>query len=123
MTNEAVFDVENFVDCARYGEIEDMHAIIAAYVQASGANPDDKDVLRALVTKRSESGYTALHVAAANGEVAVLFLSAGADAILKNDDGRTGHLNVVNMLLKSFEPGEDVTGGENSADAPEAADE
>ncbi|KAJ3214839.1 hypothetical protein HDU67_001166 [Dinochytrium kinnereticum] len=161
--SEHAFDVEAFVDCARYGELDDMRAMLDAYCAAAGADPADKDILRALVTRRSAGGHTALHVAAANGEVGVvqfllplytktdltigttmdgstplhwaalngklecveLFLNAGADATLKNDDGRSAvtvaeqqnHLDVVNLLLKSFEPGEDITGGEAGAAA------
>ncbi|KAJ3097906.1 hypothetical protein HDU97_004484 [Phlyctochytrium planicorne] len=156
------FDVENFVDCARYGELDDMKAIIDAYFASTNSNKEDKDILRTLVTTRSAAGHTALHVASANGELAVIdyllqyyrpndlhigttedgstalhwaalngklecverFLKEGADATFKNDDGRSavtvaeqqGHLEVVNLLLKSFEPGEDVTGGNADQD-------
>ncbi|KAJ3096090.1 hypothetical protein HDU96_000884 [Phlyctochytrium bullatum] len=151
-------NIDDFVDCARYGELEDMQTML----QSGGINTADADAMRAIATTRSSAGYTALHVACANGEIEVvryllpffkpedlrlgttldgstplhwaslngkaecveLLLAAGADATFKNEDGRSavtvaeqqGHLEVVNLLLKSFEPGEDVTGGEASGD-------
>jgi ankyrin repeat protein len=86
-------DHEEFLECARYGELEDIKSLLA-----EGIN----------VNYRDESGITALHRAAGNGhvEVAVALLDAGA-VHGPNSSGNTplhwacllGHSGVVEVLL------------------------
>ncbi|KAJ3152121.1 hypothetical protein HDU86_005966 [Geranomyces michiganensis] len=68
------------------------------------------------INATNADGSTALHWAALNGKLdcVELLLQCGADATIKNNLGRSpstvaeqqGHMDVVNALLKSFEPEE-----------------
>ena len=81
----------------------------------------------------TSSGDTPLHWASVNGstDCVKLLLAAGADATLKNNSGRSSvtvaeqqnHLEIVNLLLATFEPGEDVTGSDNPDQADPLEDE
>lgn len=160
------FDAHDFVTCARYGELDELKALVDSYLSTqsqtlSTANPA---TLRALYTTSTTGGNTALHMAAANGEIEVLkyllpqltdgdvnqvnddgstalhwaalngkldcvelLLSCGADATIVNSQGRSavtvaeqqGHMEVVNVLLKSYEPEvEDDAEASESTDVP-----
>ncbi|KAJ3192583.1 hypothetical protein HK101_006297 [Irineochytrium annulatum] len=167
MKMTADFDVDAFVDCARYGELDEVKEMLRSWASPTAAGSTtaidpadpslDAETARSLIITRASAGYTAFHVAAANGESGILsfllpylqptdlalgttldgstalhwaalngkadcvgiLLAAGADATIKNDDGRSSitvaeqqeHFEIVNMLLKTFEPQEDVTGG------------
>ncbi|TPX58543.1 hypothetical protein SpCBS45565_g07958 [Spizellomyces sp. 'palustris'] len=153
-TSPSEFDVDELVTCARYGELDDLKALISSYLTSQGQDPSSTNpaTLRALYTSALPNGNTALHMAAANGEIEVLqyllpqltvgdvnignsdgstalhwaalngkldcvelLLSCGAVATIKNEQGRSpvtvaeqqGHLEVVNALLKSYEPDEE----------------
>ncbi|KAI8592759.1 ankyrin repeat-containing domain protein [Geranomyces variabilis] len=87
---------------------------------ANGCLPILKHILPAMspadINAANADGSTALHWAALNGKLdcVELLLQCGADATIKNDLGRSpstvaeqqGHMDVVNALLKSFEPEE-----------------
>jgi hypothetical protein len=235
MTTDSSFDINEFVDCARYGELDEMLSMLSTYIsqhlpallpsfqkdqetfltlhptpsqqeqedasmdntsknftfssEVAEPNPDSENsalpptqsakplptieksdslelsqLLRPLLIAKSDSGFTPLHVASANNELHIvlyllrhmqlpqdlhigtatdnstalhwaslngrleivrIFLSLGADATMKNEDGRSavtvaeqqGHLEIVNALLATFEPGEE----EESAPASSAA--
>ncbi|KAJ3081970.1 hypothetical protein HK102_002006 [Quaeritorhiza haematococci] len=153
------FDVDEFVTCARYGELEEMQAMVSNYLLTitgasdpteALASPSTSATLRDLfMRKNSTGGNTALHYASANGELEVMkyllphltpgdinsgndadnstplhwaslngkkeavevLIKCGADATVKNGMGRSsvtvaeqqGHLEVVQVLLKSFD--------------------
>ena len=85
---------EELLECARYGEVDTVRAILAKY-------PD-------VVDTRDESGSTPLHKAAANGHVSTtkLLVQTGA-SLQSNTSGNTplhwaaasGHDKVVDILL------------------------
>ncbi|RKO87923.1 ankyrin repeat-containing domain protein, partial [Blyttiomyces helicus] len=140
--------VAEFIACARYGDLEALIALVNAHLGSSPATPA---ALHPLYISRGTGGNTALHMAAANGELPIIthllsslspsdvnarnddgstplhwaalngkldvveaLLTAGADATIKNESGRSpstvaeqqGHHDVVNRLLKSFDPEE-----------------
>ncbi|KAI9009510.1 ankyrin repeat-containing domain protein, partial [Gaertneriomyces semiglobifer] len=147
------FNVDEFIACARYGELDDLKQMVTDYLQAqNGTLETNNATLRAIYTSKNSSGNTALHMAAANGELEILkyilphltmgdvnstnsdgstplhwaalngkldcvqlLLDSGADATLQNEQGRSavtvaeqqGHMDVVNVLLKSYEPEEE----------------
>ncbi|KAI8813639.1 ankyrin repeat-containing domain protein [Cladochytrium replicatum] len=88
------FDADEFVLCSRYGELDDMQALVAHYLETHQISTDSPSLhvtLRDLFTRKSQSGHTALHMASANG-----------------------HTNIVKYLLQHMTPG-DVNMG-NSTD-------
>jgi len=88
--------IEQLVDGARYGDMEDVRGALDA-----GADVNGKD----------ESSRTALHVAAANGhdEVVEALLGATADTEVANAEGNTplhwaclnGHVEAVRLLIQA----------------------
>ncbi|KAI9105426.1 ankyrin repeat-containing domain protein [Phlyctochytrium arcticum] len=164
------FDVDEFVTSARYGELDDLKATVSAYLSTQNLDLSTAPTatLRTLFTQALPNGNTALHMAAANGQIEVvkflippmtpgdinqinldgstalhwaalngkldcveLLLSCGAEATLQNELGRSavtvaeqqGHMDVVNILLKSFEPEADDDDGEASGTGATAGTE
>ena len=109
-----VFHSSEFVDCARYGELDDMKAMIAEYKEQQGLSELSSATLRDLYSRKAPpSSSTALHMASANNHVAVisyLLEHLTPDSVnLQNDDGATslhwacvnGHKDAVALLLKA----------------------
>ncbi|KAJ3019814.1 hypothetical protein HKX48_001741 [Thoreauomyces humboldtii] len=149
MTIAPEFDVQEFVTCARYGDLDGLKELVQDHLAAqptaslrslyvsslptsaatalhqASAN-GHLDIITHILPELSVSdvnapnqdGSTALHWAALNGKLECVeaLLKAGADATQKNDLGRSpvtvaeqqGHMDVVNLLLKSFEPEEEA---------------
>jgi ankyrin repeat protein len=87
----------------------------------------------AQVNIKNQEGSTPLHWAALNGrlECVKLLLNSGADATLLNESGRSsvtlaeqqGHLEVVQELLKSYDPEDEDEDEESKPDNGSASQE
>ncbi|TPX45337.1 hypothetical protein SeMB42_g04052 [Synchytrium endobioticum] len=101
---------DEFVAYARYGELEEMKALMCA----SRHSNDEAKAIRDLCTGRAPpSNSTALHMASANNHTDVIsFLLqhlAPKDVNIRNDDGSTalhwacvnGHKDAASLLLKA----------------------
>lgn len=58
--------MEEIVDCARYGELEEIQKLLAEEKQASGVAEGFESKAHTIT---NENGNTALHMAAANGHI------------------------------------------------------
>ncbi|KAI9193547.1 ankyrin repeat-containing domain protein [Polychytrium aggregatum] len=107
------FDHEEFVTCARYGELDELQQLVSAYLDQHPTDPDHLPALkRSLFTVKNASGHTALHMAAANGQhdiLAFLLPSLTRDDVnITNNEGSSalhwasvnGKLDCVELLLK-----------------------
>lgn len=107
--------IQKIIVCARYGEIEDVQAQVAAIEQELAEDSRVKnvvDVMSNLLAIPNASGNTALHCAAANGEQELVeyLLSKVSPAVVnaKNTSGNTplhwaglnGHENIVRLLIE-----------------------
>jgi len=98
---------EELLDCARYGEVDAVRAILDVW----GDHRHD-DHCRDVVNDTDASKSTSLHKASANGHASTvqLLLARGAEH-LPNDNGNTplhwaagaGHAKVVKLLLDHFD--------------------
>ncbi|KAI9016059.1 ankyrin repeat-containing domain protein, partial [Hyaloraphidium curvatum] len=102
----ADFDLEELLACARYGELDELRALVASH-------PAPPASLLALSSPSLHGGSAALHMACANGHVPVVrylvevLPKAALDA--RNEGGNTalhwaslnGHLEAVEALLKA----------------------
>ncbi|KAJ3052282.1 hypothetical protein HK097_006602 [Rhizophlyctis rosea] len=118
MTSETLdlstFDTEEFIACARYGELPELQSLISTYLSTLPPTlATSPQTLTTLYTIRTPSQSTALHYASANGHLPIIthilphippsFINA------TNDDGSTplhwaalnGQLEVVQELLKA----------------------
>ncbi|KAI8808897.1 ankyrin repeat-containing domain protein [Cladochytrium replicatum] len=111
------FDTEEFVLCSRYGELDDMQALVAHYLESQNIptySPSLPATLRDLFTRKSPSGHTALHMASANGHLDIVkyllqHMTLGDVNMGNNTDNSTalhwaavnGHLEVVEVLLSA----------------------
>lgn len=151
MADETVDLNEELLGCARYGELEDLQAIIS-----EGANIDHVDgsgnsslhyaagnghtevvqvlLVRGAVFRPNESGNTPLHWAALNGHAAIvgLLLDRVADIqpLAKNAFGRSaltealghGHEDIGRLILSHHSVGESAAShGTGSVMAQEAS--
>lgn len=104
------YDVDDFVDCARYGEIENVQAYLGLL---EGETPLEKSLARRLIlSPDSFSGNTALHMCAGNGHLNILEMLlpyiSGEDINIVNANGNTaihwaalnGHLEIAKLLVK-----------------------
>ncbi|ORX78665.1 ankyrin, partial [Anaeromyces robustus] len=101
---------EEFVTCSRYGELEDMKAMMDNYLES---HPEASKC--ALASKQNAYGSTALHMAAANGHIDIIkYLIddcnlSKKELEIKNDEGNTplhwaalnGYLEAVKLLMTS----------------------
>lgn len=100
MNPQQVEAADELVQCARYGEEEDLQGILDGHSQVEH-----------FVDHQNEWGQSALQCAAANGHVSIVkrLLDAGANPNLKNKEGNTplhwaalmGQVEVVKLLLAS----------------------
>lgn len=104
------FDFEEFIICARYGELEDMKAMMDTYLEA---HPDASKCV--LASTPNQYGSNALHMAAANGHVDVMEYLINECGLtkkeleMKNEEGNTplhwaalnGFLDAVKLLVTS----------------------
>ncbi len=98
---ESVSDADELIQMARYGEEEDLVAMLAAHA-ADGPS---------FVNHQNEWGQSALACACANGHktIAASLLAVGADANLANKEGNSalhwaclmGQLECVKLLVES----------------------
>lgn len=125
---------EPFAILARYNELEEMQQVLITNPEQLNSCTDDGntalhyasangnlEIAKFLLSRKTISlnpqnirGNTPLHWAALNGHEPVVqaLIDAGCDARIKNADNRSattlaeqqGHLQVVNILLKSYEP-------------------
>lgn len=95
-------DMHEFIECARYGELEDVESYVA-----DGAD----------VNFKGHGGSTALHKAAANGHVEVVrFLASKGAKLLTNESASTplhwaamnGQGDTVKLLLELYDDSVDV---------------
>lgn len=95
-------DMHEFIECARYGELEDVESYVA-----DGAD----------VNFQGHGGSTALHKAAANGHVEVVrFLASKGAKLLPNESASTplhwaamnGQGDTVKLLLELYDDSVDV---------------
>jgi ankyrin repeat protein len=101
MELETTSDADELVQMARYGEEEDLVAMLASH-SAEGAS---------FVNHQNEWGQSALACACANGHVGIVtaLLGAGADVNLANKEGNSalhwaclmGQLAIVKLLVDS----------------------
>ncbi|KAL6612454.1 ankyrin [Neocallimastix californiae] len=104
------FDYEEFVICARYGELDDMKAMLDGYLES---HPDANKC--ELASKQNAYGSTALHMAAANGHIEIMEYLINEcnfskkELEIKNEEGNTplhwaalnGYLKAVQLLMKA----------------------
>jgi len=104
------FDFEEFVVCARYGELEDMKAMMDNYLES---HPDANKC--ELASKKNAYGSTALHMAAANGHLDIMeylineCMLTKKELEIKNEEGNTplhwaalnGFFEGVKLLMSS----------------------
>eukprot|EP00252_Welwitschia_mirabilis_P007630 TRINITY_DN1920_c0_g1_i1.p1 TRINITY_DN1920_c0_g1~~TRINITY_DN1920_c0_g1_i1.p1 ORF type:complete len:170 (-),score=46.12 TRINITY_DN1920_c0_g1_i1:247-756(-) len=93
-SNDASEHVEEFVDAARHGDIDDVKELIS---------------INGILNAQDSEGRTALHMAAANGHLDVIrfLISKGADLNARNLEENTplhwaalnGHAGVVEELI------------------------
>ncbi|ORX59135.1 hypothetical protein BCR36DRAFT_579765 [Piromyces finnis] len=84
------FDFEEFVICARYGELDDMKAMMQNYLES---HPDAN--ICNLASKKNAYGSTALHMAAANSHLDIMeylindCMFTKKELEIKNEEGNT----------------------------------
>lgn len=100
------FDLEELLACARFGELDELKALIAGH-------PSPPAALLGLASPELHGNSTALHMAAANGHADVVAFLLGhidRDAVnRRNEGGNTalhwaslnGHISAVELLLKA----------------------
>lgn len=114
----SAFDPEEFIACARYGELEEMINLICASCKVSGISDISIEKLTTLIKARNSASQSALHLSAANGHLNIVeFLIKylhPIDINVQTDEGSTplhwaalnGHLAIVEKLI---ETGADAT--------------
>ena len=129
--------LQEFNDCARYGDLPELISLQRAYPDINFLSPtsttpplfhaaanNHAHVVRFIVSQSNttinalnDQKNTPLHWAALNGHIDTvqILLENGADGRLINSFGKSastlaeehGHMDVVNLILKSYEPESD----------------